>query len=322
VPHPLLVPASPLLPQNIPLALAIMVVGSMLFASAATVQHLAVGREVDTSTENRHMGVRQVIGLLTNLRWLSGLAMAGLGAGLHIVALMLAPVTVVQPVGILAVPWSVLLAAKIHHFRPTRAMWTAVAVTIVGIVGFTLISTYNAAPDTQLSPQGVVVGSVVVLVIGAGLGLLGRFGARAARCLMWASAGSFFYGLSSGLVKVLSHVVTVPRFWEQSLLWIVAGLLVVCYLGGGWMIQQAYANGPAEIVVGSMTTTDPIVAVTFGLVVLGEGARVGWLDGFGMVAAGAVAVGGVIALSRYHPDAMPAGAAAGVREPAPDPVEH
>ncbi len=304
MPLPLLVPGPSLLPQNIPLALVIMVVSSVLFASAATIQHLAVGREVDTSAENRHMGLRQVLGLLKNPRWLLGLGTAAVGAAGHIVALMMAPVTVVQPVGILAVPWSVLLAARIHHFRPTRAIWTAVAVTIVGIVTFTLISSRTAVAQSDLTATGVIVGALVVLVGGTALGIGGRFGRPELRCLLWASAGSFFYGLSSALIKVASHLVGPDRWWETQLVWVVAGFLLVCYLGGGWMIQQAYANGPAEIVVGSMTTTDPIVAVSFGLIVLGEGALLTRLDAIGMFLAGVVAVGGVVFLSRFHPESL------------------
>ena len=304
MPLPLLVPGPSLLPQNIPLALVIMVISSVLFASAATIQHLAVGREVDTSAENRHMELRQVLGLLRNPRWLLGLATAAVGATLHIGALMMAPVTVVQPVGILAVPWSVLLAAKIHNFRPSRAIWTAVAVTIVGIVAFTLISSRTAVSEVNLTTMGVIIGATVVLLGGTALGLGGRFGKPAARCLLWASGGSFFYGLSSALIKGASQVVGAERWWETPLVWIVAAILMICYLGGGWMIQQAYANGPAEIVVGSMTTTDPIVAVSFGLIVLGEGALVGRLDAVGMFLAGAVAVGGVVFLSRFHPEAL------------------
>lgn len=301
---PLAIPGSPLLPQNIPLALVIMVISSMLFATSATIQHLAVGREVDTSTKERHMGVGQVLGLLKNPRWLLGLATAAVGATGHIIALMMAPVTVVQPVGILAVPWAVLLAAKIHHFRPPRAVWIAVGVTVVGIVGFTLVSTRTAVSEMQLPPLGIIVGSLIMLVIGAGLGVGGLIGKHSLRCLLWASGGSFFYGLSSALVKVISHLVGGPQFWETPLFWTVAGFLAVCYLGGGFMIQQAYANGPAEIVVGSMTTTDPIVAVTFGLVVLGEGALVGLPDAIGMLVAGAVAIGGVVVLSKHHPESM------------------
>lgn len=301
---PLAIPGSPLLPQSIPLALVIMVISSVLFASAATIQHLAVGRQLDTSAQDRHMGIGQVLRLLTNLRWLSGLAMAGVGASLHILALMMAPVTVVQPVGILAVPWSVLLAAKIHHFRPTKQIWTAVSITIVGIVGFTLVSSRTAVTQTQLVPATILIGAVVVLVVGAALGVGGRFGRPSLRCLLWASGGSFFYGLSSALIKVVSQLVVGERFWESPLVWAVAGLLAICYLGGGWMIQQAYANGPAEIVVGSMTTTDPIVAVSYGLIVLGEGALVGVFDALGMLLAGAVAVSGVVFLSRNHPDSL------------------
>lgn len=119
---PLAAPAW-LFEQNIPLAILIVVFASFLFAGGSTIQHLAVSRTVDKESENRSMGLRQVLALLTNRRWLLGLLTVGLGASLHIVGLMLAPVTVVQPVGILAVPWAVLLAAKIHHFRPTKVIW-------------------------------------------------------------------------------------------------------------------------------------------------------------------------------------------------------
>jgi hypothetical protein len=78
--------------------------------------------------------------------------------------------------------------------------------------------------------------------------------------------------------------------------------LVVAYSVGGWMIQTAYATGPAEVVVGSMTTVDPLAGVMVGLIVLGEGARVTPLIGVGMALAGAVAAGGVAVLSRFHPD--------------------
>ncbi|MEA5054119.1 MAG: hypothetical protein VB093_11840, partial [Propionicimonas sp.] len=87
----------------------------------------------------------------------------------------------------------------------------------------------------------------------------------------------------------------------RPLIWGVLAGMLACYAFGGWMIQQSYANGPAEIVVGSMTTTDPIVAVAFGIVVLGEGALIGALDGLGMALSGAVAVTGVVILSKLHP---------------------
>lgn len=300
---PLAAPAW-LFEQNIPLAILIVVFASFLFAGGSTIQHLAVSRTVDKESENRSMGLRQVLALLTNRRWLLGLLTVGLGASLHIVGLMLAPVTVVQPVGILAVPWAVLLAAKIHHFRPTKVIWGAVALTILGIVVFILFSASTAAPDTELPPARIIVSCLIVFAAGGVLGWLGRFGSPSRRCLMWASGGSFFYGLSSALIKTIAELVRMGNFTARPLFWTAVAFLLVCYLVGGWMVQQGYANGPAEIVVGSMTTTDPIVAVTFGLAVLGEGVLLGGWDAVGMVISGAVAVAGVVVLSKYHPDAQ------------------
>ena len=309
---PLAAPGFSLFEQNIPLAIGIVVVASFLFAGGSTIQHLAVSGTVDKGAENRSMGLRQVLGLLSNRRWLLGLATVALGASMHIVGLMLAPVTVVQPVGILAVPWAVLLAAKIHHFRPTKLIWGAVAMTIIGIVVFTLFSAQKAAPDTELPPTRIIVACLIVFAIGGLLGFLGRFGSPSLRCLMWASGGSFFYGLSSALIKTVAELVRGGDFTARPLFWTAAAFLLICYLVGGWMVQQGYANGPAEIVVGSMTTTDPIVAVTFGLAVLGEGVLLGPLDALGMAISGAVAVAGVFVLSKYHPDAQG-------REPAAEP---
>jgi drug/metabolite transporter (DMT)-like permease len=312
-PIPLFIPGLRLFEQNIPLAIGIVVVASFLFAGGSTIQHLAVSRSVDKQAENRSMGLRQVVALLRNPRWLLGLATVALGAGMHITGLMMAPVTVVQPVGILAVPWAVLLAAKIHHIRPTKATWGAVAMTIAGIVVFTLFSAHKAAPDTELPPARIIVACLIVFALGGLLGFLGRFGRPSLRCLMWASGGSFFYGLSSALIKSIAELVRLGNFTARPLFWTAVGFLLVCYLVGGWMVQQGYANGPAEIVVGSMTTTDPIVAVTFGLSVLGEGVLLGPLDAVGMAISGAVAVAGVFVLSKYHPDAQgraPAAAAA------------
>lgn len=301
---PLLTPGFSIFDQNIPLAIIIVVLASFLFAGGATIQHLAVGNAVDASAENRSMNLGQFWRLITNRRWLLGLATVAAGASMHIVGLMMAPVTVVQPVGILAVPWSVLLAAKIHHFRPTKAIWSAVGLTIVGILVFTLFSASTAAPDTELPPTRIIVSCLIIFALGGMLGFFGRFGPPSRRCLMWASGGSFFYGLSSALIKTITELVRGGAFLTRPLFWTAAVFLLICYLVGGWMIQQGYANGPAEIVVGSMTTTDPIVAVTFGMAVLGEGVRLGPLDALGMAISGAVAVAGVVLLSKYHPDAQ------------------
>lgn len=292
------------LEQNIPLAIAIVVFSSLGFAGGATIQHLAVERAIDGQAHNNAMSIRELLALLKNKLWLIGLATVLAGASLHAVGLALAPVTVVQPVGILAVPWSVLLAAKLHGFRPSKIIWFAVGMTLVGIAGFTVFSATTAAKHTALVPWAIITGVLVVFAAGSLLAFLGLRGRDTRRCLMLASAGSFFFGLSPTMLKILFELLGKERYWTMPLFWSVIAFLLICYCSGGWLVQQAYASGPAEIVVGSMTTTDPIVAVVFGIVVLGEGAFLGPLAAVGMLIFGAIAVGGVVVLSKYHPDAL------------------
>ncbi len=293
------------LAQNVPLGIFIVAVASLLFATGATVQHLAVGTTVDAEAENKSMNLRQLVRLITNPRWLLGLSLITIGALAHIYALMIAPVTVVQPVGILAVPWSVLMAARIHRHRVTRPMWTAVAMTIVGIAGFTFFSATTAAPKSQVEPVQVVIGSIVVYAIGFGFAALGLKGRNAQfRSLMWATGGSFMYGLSSALIKSVTVMLAHPDVLTHPMFWAIVPFLLGSYVFGGIMIQQGYATGPAEIVVASMTTPDPVVGVSFGLILLGEGVLITGLDALGMVVGAFVAVWGVVVLSKHHPDAV------------------
>jgi len=66
---------------------------------------------------------------------------------------------------------------------------------------------------------------------------------------------------------------------------------------GGWFMQQAYAAGPPQLAVASVTIVDPIVAVLIGAVLLGEAAGLPWWIAAAELAAAAVAIGGVVALA-------------------------
>ena len=297
-----LIPPLALIPQHLPLAIVLVVVASMLFAAGAAIQHLAVDRHVDKSASNRSMKVRQVLAVMRNRTWLAGLGVSIAGGLTHILGLMLAPVTVVQPVGVLAVPWSVLLAMRIYGYRPPGKMWVAAGVTIVGVVGFTAISTSTAAPASRFNDLHAATATLVVVGFAAVLAALGRYGLPRWRCLAWAAGGSLLYGNAAALIKVVTDLLGTPGFAARPLFWFAAAVWGGGYLVGGWMIQQAYANGPAEVVVSAMTTIDPMIAVAFGIAVLGEGVRIDWLAGLGLLAAGGVALLGVVTLSQYHPD--------------------
>ena len=86
------------MPQNIPLAVALMVVSSLLIAIAATVQHHEVGQQGGSGAKTELSG-DQFRSLIRSPRWWLGLAANGAGAVVAIGALMLAPVTITTACG-------------------------------------------------------------------------------------------------------------------------------------------------------------------------------------------------------------------------------
>jgi drug/metabolite transporter (DMT)-like permease len=289
--------------QNIMLAIILAVIASFGFAGGAAVQHLAVGQAVD-KREQETMGFAALWQLIRTPRWIVGLLILGVAAGLHIAALIFGPVTVVQPVGILAVPWSIIIAAKLHKHKVPGKVWLWVTVTIVALAAFTVLSSLYTKANVEEHKLGLIIAIIVSGLLAAGLGIAGHMGPRARRCLAWATGGAVLYGLASSLIRVVADSLFGGDWMRDPMFWTSLLVLVACYAIGGWMIQQGYANGPAETVVGSMTTIDPVVAVLIGLVVLGEGVGVTPLVATGMAVLGVAAVLGVVLLSHDHPDAV------------------
>ena len=283
------------------------VVSSFLFASGAILQSLGVKSTFDPNgrASSNKLTIAGLLRLFKIPKWLLGLLFVFTGAAIHLIALSFAPVTVVQPVGILAVPWSVLLAAKIHKHQLTPKLWASVGITVLGVVGFTIFSSLYASDVEQPQFMPMLISFIVVCVICAALSMVALKAPAWAKAMVWSSVGAIFYGLASGLMKAAMELIKHPDVhWLQWEFVATVLMMLACYGLGVWMIQQGYASGPAEITVGTMTTVDPFVAVLFGLIVLGEGAKMGPLPAIAMAAFGALAVYGVMRLSKDHPDAI------------------
>lgn len=294
--------------MNITIAIGLQVVASVLFAVGAILQSLAVRADFnpDHAASSNKLTFTGLLRQFGKPRWLLGLMCVVGGAALHLVALSMAPVAVVQPIGILAVPWSVLLSARIHRHTIPGRVWGAVALTVIGVVGFTVFSARHATGQHEGFYLTAIVWSfVAVCAVCAVFSAVASRAAAWAKAMLWATVGAVFYGLASGMMKSAMNLI--QQHSEPLLSWrvaLVAGLMLTCYVLGVWMIQQGYAAGPAEITVGTMTTVDPFVAVLFGLIVLGEGIGMGFGAAAGMVTFFGVAVYGVARLSRDHPDAV------------------
>lgn len=287
--------------QNIPLAVVLTVLASVALAVASVIQHLAVG---DTAGQpGTKLSGKQLVAVIRNPRWLGGLALTGVGAVLQMTALLLAPVTVVQPIGVLAVPWTILLAARVHRRPIAGQMWGAAALTVVGTAAFAWVAITHAAPAPVLNDTWLVVGTLAGFGVAALLALAGSRGPLAWRCLAWSAAAAVIYGSESGVVKAIGHYTTSRPWLASPTFWFLAASILAGMVCAGIWIQQGYASGAAETVVGTLNAAAPVAGVAYGIAVLGEGVNITAGAAVLMLLFAAVAIYGVVLLSRFHPGA-------------------
>jgi glycosyltransferase involved in cell wall biosynthesis len=231
------------------LAIALALLGACFFAGSVALQHDAVRAQRD--------GVARLSRLARSRTWQAGALLGVAGSALHLTALSLAPLAVVQPLGVLSLVLTV-LAGRATASRQARVAALAVC---AGVGGFVLVSASAGSAPPQVTTAAVLLAVCAgPVVAAAGLACRGR-----GRCLGLAAAAAVLFGLGSAVLRAaaleLSTVVTAAGF-------AVAGAALLA--AGGWLLQQAHAAGPAAVVVGATTVLDPLTAVTADQVLYGE----------------------------------------------------
>jgi len=227
-------------------------------------------------------------------RWMTGFGLTAVGAVLHAGALSLAPLVVVQPIGVLAIALTTLLAGRTKAAGPTWPAMPAAVLSMVGVGLFVVLAAGGTAPPTLPAGAEFSAGMVAALIVGA-LGAVGAFAQGRVRCLAFAGAAGVAYGLVSVLVHTTAVRVSAGGLGQIHLAVILG--VVAALLAGGWFVQHAYASGPPQVVVACQTVLDPMLGVGIGIVLLGEAARITSASAAGLVVCAALAVVGVIRLA-------------------------
>jgi hypothetical protein len=108
------------------------------------------------------------------------------------------------------------------------------------------------------------------------------------------------YGFVATLAKVVIQRIYQQQFELLTILCLVA--LIGAVTLGGWFVQNAYSSGPPDLVIAGLTVIDPLVAVSIGIVILGEARSANFLTILGWLVSAVVAVIGVYLLSKVHPE--------------------
>jgi hypothetical protein len=280
----------------IALAITFAVLGALCSAIGAQLQHQGVRSE----TQDKNLGLRGIGRLVHNRKWLLGVAVLTACAILQILALALAPVTIVAPIVVLALPAVAMLNARASGTHLDAPATIAIIASTLGVAVFVAIASVRASarsfPDSAVLLACQIVGATVVL-----FGVVGAWRKGITRCVMLATGAGAAYGLVSVLVRDVTYSFQTTGFGGVSPL--SATALVAAFAVGSWFIQLAYASGPPDIVVGCQTVLSPMVATAIAIALLDETTDAGGLTGIGLIAGALIAVFGVILLARHHPEA-------------------
>lgn len=284
------------------LAIFLAVLAAVAMAFGAQFQNDAVVAGNKNKAKRRgSLSIKQLTSLLLKPRWLSGTAFMFVAIALQLGALSLAPLIVVQPIGAIALVITSLLNARTTKTKLNRGTIIAISLCTLGIAAFVSMAT-GVAKETVLNDDrlrevlGVLLGILVLFTI-----LFFTLGKRT-KALTFVIGAGVLYGFVATLAKVV-----IQRIYQEQFEWLTV-ICLVALIGavslGGWFVQNAYASGPPDLVVAGLTVIDPLVAVSIGIVILGEATSASGLTIFGFGASAVVAVIGVYLLSKVHPELM------------------
>jgi drug/metabolite transporter (DMT)-like permease len=223
-------------------------------------------------------------------RWLVGTGLTLVGWLVQIVALMLAPLTLVQPMLAAGLLPLLLIGSRVLHEPIGRRELIGVGAIIGGVVVLALTApsrTVGHATGAQLTISLTVIGALAVLPylrtgrnVGSGT-------------LVMASAG-MAYSFSSFTTKLASDALTLHA-WVVCVLWTAATAI-----GGGIGLlseMSALQRVPATRVAPVIFVIEMVVPVTLAIVLAGENLRGTPLGGALVIAALAVVAAGAVVLS-------------------------
>jgi drug/metabolite transporter (DMT)-like permease len=229
--------------------------------------------------------------LVRNRRWLLATGIGLLGWPLEIAALLLAPLTVVQPClasGLVLLLW--LGASKLGE-SPGRREWVAVAAIVAGVGGVAL-----SAPErtTDHAGAGAIALALLLVAVPVALPYLLRRRAAAGAGLLAVVGAGAGYAWTAIASKLLTDVLA-----AGALLAAAAWLATAAASEGMALLSEmsALQRRPATHVAPVMFAVQVLVPVLLAPLIFGESWSATPLHGATLIASMAVAVSGVVMLA-------------------------
>ncbi|MGW3742252.1 DMT family transporter [Streptomyces sp. NPDC005146] len=270
------------------LSVLLSLISAVAYAAGAIVQE-----RVATAGDGRSFAP------LRNRVWWVAVALNGVGAVLHVVALAYGPLSLVQPLGALTIVFALPMAALFARRRARATAWRGALMATVGLAGL-LALTGNKESHTLGGPEQLMLATVTFG--GVALLVLVAKGMRppVVRSVVLAGAAGVAFGIASVFTK------TVAMQWASGSVGAgLPSLVVIAALASAGLLlsQSAYRGAGLTAPLATVTVVNPVIASAVGITLFGEQFQHGTAGALLALACGVVAAGGLIMLMTERLDA-------------------
>jgi drug/metabolite transporter (DMT)-like permease len=230
--------------------------------------------------------------LLRQRIWLAGIGLVIVAAICQAIALATGAIAVVQPIFVIELPATLLIASYVFRSRLPRTAWYGVAAVTFGLA----LGLGSAAPGGGSEtvkgiawvPALIITCGFEALLIAAAQRVRGN-----ARAALFGLAAACGYALTAALMKDAvsriengSGVVALLAAWQLY-------ATAVAGIGALFLLQNALQAGSLVASQPMLTLGDALISITYGVTLFGESLRTGWwlipeLVGVALITAGCV----------------------------------
>ncbi|MGW0083055.1 DMT family transporter [Streptomyces sp. NPDC003393] len=246
--------------------------------------------------ESESLNWRLVWSLLHRPIWFGGVAAIIAGFLLQAVALGNGQLSVVQPVLLLELPATLVLASLVFGSHLGVREWTASVAMIAGLAGLLyFLSPAHGSTAHATALMWALASGLNVLVVGAVVAWARLTGVGARKAALLGVATGCAFGFTAALIKGVTVEFThgLDAVFTN---WQLYGM-IVAGAGAMFLLQSAMRAGRLLASQPALTLSDPVVAILWGVLVFGEAVRGGLYIVLSVVAAGVVAAA-VVVLTR------------------------
>jgi len=268
----------------------ICVIFALLTAASNAIASVLQRKAAAQVPAERSMHVSLITDLIRRRVWLAGIAMVGVAAVAQAAALATGPIALVQPIFIIELPLTLVLATLTNRNRdalkqlPWRAIVTVTVALGAGLALAAPSGAIESAENTSWAIALIVTIAFEAVLIGWAVGTRGEL-----RAALLGLAAACAYALTAALLKNAMYDLS-EGVVEMFTRWHIYAT-AIAGVGALFLLQNALQAGSLVASQPMLTVGDALISIAYGVTLFSEVLRDGWWLLPQLVALAAIIVG-------------------------------